>query len=63
MVWTDRQKIPDPEHPIPTDPPRPDDPYRRGPRHIPRAVTIVALTVIIVAALIVLGMVTQVISF
>ena len=61
-LWTDRQKIPDPEHPIPPDPPQPDDPFRRGPRQMPRIVTAIVLVLVVAAILIILGAMARVIA-
>lgn len=60
-LWTDRQKIPDPEHPIPPDPPQHEDPFRRGPRHVPRAISMLLLIILIAAVLVIVGVVTRVI--
>lgn len=60
-LWTDRQKIPDPEYPIPPDPPHPDDPFRPEPRHMPRVITAIVLLLTIAAILIILGAIARVI--
>ena len=60
-LWADRQKLPDPEHPIPEVPPLPDDAFRPSARQVPRIVTIIFLVVIVVAVLFVLGAVTRII--
>ncbi|HEY7835116.1 MAG TPA: hypothetical protein VIG30_16185 [Ktedonobacterales bacterium] len=60
-LWADRQKLPDPDHPIPEGPPQPGDEFRPSARHVPRAVTIIFLVLMIAAVLFVLGAVTRII--